>query len=796
MRKITILKSVLMGSVALSALSLSPSVYAQDDEETEDGLEEIYVTARKKRELLAEVPMNITNVGSEEIGKRNLLDREEIYRTIAGAANPRGQLILRGLSGSNSSAPGTTTTFTDGVPLNFSNLFDVERVEVLRGPQGTLWGSNALGGTVQVITKKPNLSEMEVLGSIVFSDEENRPGVGTVASAAVNIPLIEDKLALRVTGSTSNENKKILNTATGTIGVSQNNFLRAQLLWAPTDSTRINLMYVNEYDNDTGFTDTDVNAPSYHYEAVLTANDDAPYGYDVSFDFPSCNGVESRSQCLGGLIDGHPRRFTRYQSVDSYDKDMLDVFALNIEVDDIFAGADFTYTGSYQKIGDYGRQGWWSRADANDMFDTWIIDDTQDRRWTHEARLQSNVEDSAFDWTVGVFYDEYKTLPTDSAQWQYHASDNASRAIAAYLWGTYWGLADPSALGAAMYGDDTKNYNYAIERWISKEFAAFGEASYTADLGDAGKLEITGGIRFYDLQDDLHDKTSGVWVDPYDQTVLETITKDGENGTRKKVSVNYMPNDDLGIFAIYSEGYRPGGNNGPTAPADCAADENIGSYTDRYESDKINNYEVGVKGLAFDRKLQFSAAAYHIDWTGVQARVYMPSCGFSYTANAASARSRGMELETTFLIADGLKLLLNASYTDSKITADVPSLGAEDGDDMTMVPDYNFYAALDKEFELYGQDASVRLEFLGYGEYKSHFNVKDSDIAPAYQLLNLSASYSLSENASLSFYLNNVLDSDIILYKRSRSRGDWSGNALWVEYGEERNIAVRLDFKF
>ena len=115
---------------------------------------------------------------------------------------------------------------------------------------------------------------------------------------------------------------------------------------------------------------------------------------------------------------------------------------------------------------------------------------------------------------------------------------------------------------------------------------------------------------------------------------------------------------------------------------------------------------------------------------------------------------------------------------------------------MTMVPKYNFYVALDKEFTLWRKDASVRLEMLGYGEYKSHFNVRDDDISPAYQVLNLNGSFAVTDNARISVFVNNLLDSNIITYKRSRSRSDWSGNALWYTYGQERNVTVRLDVSF
>lgn len=786
------LKQVLMGSVAVA--TMMPAVHAQDNSDDDDTIEEIYVTARKKKELIVEVPMNIATVGSKEITKRNLVEKEEVYRSLAGAASPRGELILRGLAGSNSSFPSTTTTFTDGVPFDFSNLFDVERVEVLRGPQGTLWGSNAIGGTVQVITTKPNLSEFQTLGSIGFSQEKNRPGTEVRGSAAINVPLIEDVLAMRVTGSVGQKGGKILNTYTGHLGTNEDHFLRAQLLWAPNEDTRINFSYINVREYDSEYTDVDVNAPSYYYEAVLTANPDADYGYDVAFNFPSCpEGAANRSECRGGQTNGHSSEFTRYSLMDPFDKDNVNLFGLNIEKDNLFPGVDLVYSGSMRNVKDHGRQSWWSRADANDMFRTWIIDQSEDERITHEIRLSSNDNDSPLEWTVGAFYDRYETLPTDSNQWQYHASDDKSRAIAAYLWGSYWGIGDPSQIGQDLYGDDTKNYNSTIINWVSKELALFGEVSYTFDLGDAGKLEATAGLRYYDLKDDLHSVVSGIWVGSEPSV---TQTDGSENGTRKKISLNYMPNNNLGFFAVYSEGYRPGGNNGAQAPADCSADENIGSYVDRYDSDQIKNYEIGVKGRIFDGMTSFSSAAYRIDWTGVQASVYMPSCGFSYTANAASARSQGVEFESSTNLMDGLTFVMNAAYTDSKMTADVPSLGASDGDDMTMVPKYNFYMALDKEFTIADRDASARIELLGYGEYKTHFNTRDEDISDAYELVNMSGSIQLTDTSRLSLHVNNVFNSKVSLYKRSRSRSDWSGNALWIEYAPERTVAVRLDFTF
>lgn len=804
-----LIHNILVGGAACGVCAaVSMPVYAQDDADQasqEDDLiiEEVYVTARKRQELAIEIPMNIAVVGEAEIEARNLVNKEDVYRTIAGAASPRGQLILRGLAGSNDSTPDTTTTFTDGIPFDFSNLYDVERVEVLRGPQGTLWGSNAIGGTVQVITTKPSTTELQVGAQTIFNSEQDRPGIGTVASAYLNMPIINDTLGLRITGSAYNQEGKILNTYTGTTGKENGHFIRAQLLWTPNEDTNVNLSYYNTSDYDSTHDAVDVSQPLYYYDAILTANPDADYGYDVYFEFPDCPPTGGRTECLGGQLNGHNPDFAIYQLMDPFEEDRYDLVSLNVEKFNLFSGADLFYAGSYRDYRYDGRQALWTRYDANDMFRTWIIDKDGTERWTHELRLQSNG-DGPFQWTVGAFYDDSSGMKTPDGQWQYHASDNESRAIAAYLWGYYWGYdgvfpdqgGDPSKIGQDYYGDDTKNYNYTVYKWDTRETAFFGEADYNFEFENGHTLELTAGIRFYDLKDDLHDEVSGIWIGAEPQ---ETITKDGEDGDRLKFSFNYMPSDNLSIFGIYSEGYRPGGNNGPNAPQDCSNDSTIDSYVDRYESDTIENYEIGFKGFAFNRRVRFSSAIYHIDWTGVQAPVYMESCGFTYTANAASAQSRGIEFESQSQLTDSMTLTFNAAYTKSEMTSDAPPLRAEKGDDMTMVPKYNFYVALDQDIQLWDKDANWRIDVAGYGETNSYFNPKPNDVAPSYEVVSLSGSMMVTDNTRVGVYINNLLDEEIILYARSRSRSSSVGNTWnpqFFYYGAARNVSVRVDFNF
>ena len=780
-------KVVAAASCIATALSV-PQVGAQ-------ALDEIVVTARKKEEVVLDIPMNISTITETEIKARNIVDKSELYRTIAGAASPRGELILRGLSGSNSAYPNTTNVWTDGVPFDFGNVYDVERVEVLRGPQGTLYGSNAIGGTVHVITNKPNLNELEISGSVMFKNEAHRPGTEVRAFGVVNVPIVEGSLGLRVTGQSGGKTGKILNLNDGHRGETEDEFLRAQLLWEPNDKTQVNLSVVrDEYFSDE-YSDVDLSTPPYYYEAILTPNAAATYGYDVALTFPDCPSGASRPECkihsIGALVqDGYNPDFATWYLLNHFNANETSLVGLTIDRQDIIDGVDLSYAGSYRDTDTSGRQNHWSRYDAQDMFRTWIDDTNGWNRFTHELRLQSSG-DGPIEWTVGAFHDESNGKENPNVQWQYHASDNRSRAIADYLWGYWWGYEDPTQLGIDVYGNGNVHYNGSQLRWDDTETAYFGEASYTMDLQDGKTLELTGGIRFYDIKNDYYYTDSGLWNNDV------TDIKDGEDGNRIKLSANYRPTENLAVFGIYSEGYRPGGNNGSAPPVSCRNDPAVGDYSDRYTSDETENMEIGFKGLLFDRRVQFSGAIYQIDWSGVQAKVYMETCGFSYTANAATAESKGFELETTSMLTDDLKLIVNYSSTQSEMTSDVPSIGASAGDDMTMVPKYNYYIALDKGITYRGREGNLRLDVNGYGKYKSHFNVKDQDISAAYKVVNLQASLQVSENTTINVVVNNLLDDRIVRYKNARSRNIGSyWNIYHTYYIPDRTVALRMDYTF
>jgi len=789
------IRAAIASSVTATAAGLSLPALAQNNNAM---MEEIIVSARKRDETLTEVPMNISAVGAVEIEKRNLVSKEDLFRTLPGASMPRGQLILRGLSGGNDASPDTTSTFTDGVLFNFSDLFDVSRVEVLRGPQGTLWGSNAIGGTVQVISNKPDPTEFEVFGSLQTSAERNVDGHETRAYIGVNLPL-GDSMALRVVGSSSNEPGRILNAATGNVNSDDENWTRAQLLWNIDDDSELTVGYWHTEERALGSEWGDVSSGG-RYVPSLTANPSAPNGYDVTYDYESC-GDQGRVECMSSssFVHSHPSKYTIWESVDEWFEREKDLFTLAYTNNNIADIASFSYVGSYADTSTRELANW-SRNDLLDAAKTWILEkDTNlygrqpGERVTHELRFQS-IGDGAISWTAGYYFNKYELDAVPDMQFQYHETSPEALAITTEVW-TYWGYITDWDLpgvetidqfGEAVYGDPSKNYNIAHEYTRKEEHALYGEVSYLTDLAE-GELELTAGVRFYDIEDEQRVVETGVWVGPGGAVTDEG---GGNDGDTLKFSASYRPSDDLSFYAVYSEGYRPGGSTLPILPVSCQSDPNAQFWKPRFESDTIENYEFGIKGALFERRFRFSSAIYTIDWTGLQTRVDMDTCGFPFTGNAASAESSGFEFESTTFLTDTLTATLNFSYSSTELTSDAPSFGGLKGEDLSMVPSYNFYAALDKTFDVMDRPASLRLEVEGYDEYKSHYRASELDIAPDYTRWNASASIEASDSVRLSVHVNNLLNEEIITYRTDTSNQDL------VYYAPERTLTVRADVAF
>lgn len=791
------------GAALAQQQEISAAPQPQQEEQNATQLDTYVVTARKRTESIMEVPMNISVVTATELNDRNIATVQDIYRTVAGGSSPTGQLILRGLVGGNTAVPGTTSQFVDGIPFGFGDVYDIEQVEILRGPQGTLWGSNAIGGTVQMRTRGPQFNEVEMSGTIAGEKEKNVPGTRTRTQASINIPLVDETLAMRLTAGMRSSPGKITNAYTGNHYEADNEFVRTQLRWQPTEHLDINFGHIWTAVDTVGTVNADRSIAGYYTVPSLTPNAESPWGYDVDFDEVDCPAGAERAACRAGgsqVVNSDPK-FTTWDLLDGWSRDTTNLFSLRADHDDLFGIMSAHYVGSYRY--DFSNSlDDWSRLDMDDMARTWIINHSKTYRTTHELRFQSLERRGGFDWTVGLFQDRSWEGYNPNTQWQYHDTDPQSIAVFS-AWNDYFGygftdlgINNVAELGQALYGNPGVNYNLTTFSSYARERAVFGELSYLLET-DVGNFEFTGGLRRFEFEDATAFQRSGIWFGTDGESPYFDESYAGEeSGSRKKLSVSYMPNNDTNIYALYSEGYRPGGTNAPL-PSSCLEDDFVGGYQSRYNSDQIENTEVGFKANLFDRRLRVSSAIYSIDWSDTWASVYMPSCGFSYTTNTPgkSARSRGLEFESSLALTPTTLLTFNYGYTNSELTVANEALGAEAGDDMTMVPDYNAFVALDQEFELFGRQAFARIDVASYGEYKSHFNTRDEDVSPSYTTVNLSGRMQLNDSTQVSVHIDNLLNEDYITYRSARSRSS-SRQALYERYGDERGVAVRFDFRF
>lgn len=764
--------------------------------------EVIKITPRKKIETIIEVPMNISVISAKGIIDRNLNVTNDFFRSIAGAADPRGELILRGLSGSNDNTPNTTSTFTDGIPYSLDNLYDVERVEILRGPQGTLYGSNAIGGTVKIQTVKPKIDDLEFKTSLQTNYQKRSSEQALRISSVINLP-IYDSLALRVSGSFSDEPLPTININTGVQANDKDAIVRAQLLWQISEAFNVNFSYFYESSESIGDDLSDVSHGFQSRRAYSTVyNPDALFNLKViKTENADCD--LPRAVCLNGKEHHVNSKYAIWEMQDPYINKELDLFSINLTHDNILSDISFNYSGSFRtnktrELDD------WSRGDGKDMFKTWIIGEANTNRVTHEIQLQDTNNKNYFDWVLGYFYDKSSLDKGRNGKIQYHQNDDATKALATELWGNEWGylggefesidgnktllINNIAQLGKFYWDNEGINYERKTLKDWSVEKAIFGEVSYTSDLSDMGEVEFTAGIRFYELEDANYTVLLGLW-NGGKPTIKNAYGK--EDGTRVKLSASWRPTPYMSVYALYSEGYRPGGNNLPILPQSCRSDENAKYHNARYQSDEIENYEIGYKGAFFDRGLSYSMALYHINWEGVQAPIYMGNCGFRFTANAATAVSQGFEIESQLLISSDMTLRFNFSYIDAKMTDDVASLNVHKGDDMTMVPRYNAYFSIDKGFYLFDRQAFIRADVSAYGAYESSFSPDVLDKIDAYELINLSSRIELNHNIDISLHINNLLDENYIIY---RSKG--SNQAEWVVYGKDRNVTFRVDYTF
>ncbi len=673
-------KSALAVAVSMAVAGHADDAQAQQQGASSSGIEEITVTARKREESLQDVAGSIQALTGADLKNQGLLNLEDTVRMLpsvyhVGSVAGANKIIFRGVSDNPGAfiAASSSALYIDEQPLTqFSvnpepRMVDIERVEALAGPQGTLYGDSSQSGTLRIITNKPNASEFSANAEMMVR-KGDKSAMSHEVSGWVNLPLIEDKFAIRLVGYTAEDGGFVDNV----LGVS------------PMRGTKNNANEVEDNVNSVDFVGGRIAATWFindRWTATASAmhqqmeahglNDYDPTVGDlqtVKFfnDTRDDEWTQGALTINGSIGDVDIISITSYfdRKLDyTFDRTTYSAY-FNYNFCPLFAtycwsgfsGAENHYFGAGGINVDPATGNlYFYSALPNDQ-DT-IGFNTQNQkndRFTQEIRLSRTAEN--YRWVLGAFYEE------KSEYWEYRARtpeflESLSYAYFTYIYpGTETGV-DPSWW---LSVDDTE--------W--KQWAVFGNFSY--DLTDQLTAEV--GMRYFDQEMDRF-----YYVDKPFLTGQRSSTspQGGNDDFVPKVTLEYTIDDDKMVYALYSEGFRSGGANRNRTPFTV--------FPQAYEPDLLKNFEIGAKTRWLDGRLQINATAYLGRWENYQIEAVDPSfrvcqpgeiadvdlCNQPFqvmVANVGDARQTGIELDVRAAPNDILDLGLNVGFVDAETT--------------------------------------------------------------------------------------------------------------------------------
>ncbi len=628
---------------ALLATAQAPVALAQD-QAGEETMEEIIVTAQRREQNLVDIPYNISAVSGTFIDKGLILTTAELLRNVPGASvvdmgNRNTGVVntirIRGLTVDSNivgdyalSTVPTVSTYLNDTPI-YANMIlkDLTRVEVLRGPQGTLYGSGSLGGTVRYIANRPVLGEFEgyVEGrtSVTAGSSGWNWGVDTV----LNIPLGDTVAARIVAGYVDDAGVIDLPNAyvvdSNDIPVAPDGVLSDTAEYQyikDADSARIDYIRASV-----------LFEPNDQFDALLT------YAHQR-------DKVDGRMQPTPGS-DGWGDPYGKYQngSIQREPSERtVNMASLEMSYDMGFAtlvSSTSTYkhdgSSTSENTGFYAQLGWlgafyynYPRPMAS------AVRSYDNKAFIQELRLVSRGGEK-FDWVAGLFYqDEDQNATQDS-----------------YLRGFYnWAQA---AWGCCVLNDNDFAYN-RDENF--KDFAVFGELTWNV----TDRFHLTGGFRWYDnkFKNDTH-----MEVGLYDSFhfVDDASYKDDDDGTLWKFNASYDLENNMMLYGTISEGYRRGGTNAVPLSGVFAEDP----VWQRYDSDSVTNYEIGIKGTT--GRGFFNVDFFYVDWKDIQLNTATTNWAFFAAQNGGKAHTTGIEAEYDLFFGEGWHVNAGYAYIDGEL---------------------------------------------------------------------------------------------------------------------------------
>jgi iron complex outermembrane receptor protein len=751
-------------------------------------VEKVVVTAQKRAQELQAVPVSISVLNANELESQHIVNYEDLSRSIPGVSFNSGyasegltNIVIRGISATGGAS--TVGLYLDDVSIATKNFYDpgsvsprfldFQGIEVLRGPQGQLYGDSSEGGTIRYIPNQPNLYERsgEVMGDTSFTKHGN---INYNATGILNLPLSPGVFGVRASVYTSSDSGWINNYTFNGANCTEALVVAAGACQGtPQTQGALQAKGVNR--------ESDI---TFHLIGKLTPGNDWTITPAFFHQVAQTSDSSSFYPSLGGL-------YNQDKEVQEPSHDKFDLISLSVKKG--FEYFDFTsVSGLFHRDLQRQEDGTFFNSTAFGEFfldpvvgsivppgqvaaaqtfnDTVISNlpstvhfQTTYRQFSQELRLSSPDDSrSALKWVGGAYY-AIQTIHNIDFQ-QIPGIDTTFTKFYGFPLEQVGTIINPAAApGQTLFPNDIDESD--DRTYVERQTALFGQLDY--DLTPTWHFGL--GARYTRTHEDFHSTEIGFYqignISPYYQEAsFYSVTP--------KATVSHDIDANNKIYGSIGEGFRSGGPTGPIVfgpTSVCNTDfTNIGqpSQPIKFDSDKLWTGELGSKNILLDNRLVLDGALFYTKWSNIQQQIYLPTCGYYFTANVGDARIYGGELEAAWRVTSNLRLTLALSAESATITNTKYPIVISPGAHLIDVPAETVAAGVAYTMPFLSEYAlTTRANYSFTGHAYGSYQVGNSNYSnPGYGVLNLSATM-VNKKCEFSIYAKNALNNQTIIQR-------------------------------
>jgi iron complex outermembrane receptor protein len=761
--------SIATAAVSVVAIACPIQSRAFDSANGSDPMAEILVTAQKRTERAQDIPMSLDVISAEDLARAGARDFNDLLLSVPGVSYADSRLGLsnfsiRGIS--TTAANPTVGIYLDDISLvTIATAFtgamqpmpvDLERIEILKGPQGTLYGGSAMGGAIKYVSKRPVLNEFSVTASGEVASVDHG-GTSYGGESFINLPLVDDRFALRIGGAYRYDAGYIDNIPNGPVEVWTASATQPPAPFAPVT-----------YPSQSQFTRDNYNARS-----TTVARASARYAPGESFEIVPTATIQRTYQPNPDEFFTNLPQFEASNRFNQPTHDNFDIYSL--QVTGSLPGVTITSLSGYVNRdndidGDFSL---YIGTVTPGLLDTnsYNVSTTSTQTYSQEIRAASSDPNAALRWTTGLYYS--------------YQRDFYDQAI--------------DTVGAGSFFADTSDITFATDTLTrTRQEAVFGDLTYSP----RARWDLSAGLRWFDIEQRIDGAGNGVYNGGPTEVNGRRST---DVGVTPRFSVSYRLADGHMIYANAARGFRPGGpiSLGTNSP-ECApslAQLGIEHAPASYQSDSLWSYEIGAKNEFLDTRATLNAAVFYTDWKKIQQSINLGSCAMQFVGNIGAARVQGAELSAEIPVLHDLRAGGTIAYTQTKVTQSAVGVDAQPGEELLDTPKsmdsvYADYALLFRgdwtgglraDFEYHGRNLRQfsSLQSVTYPNGTAGVIPDATQVQAAYHVINAGV-YLRNTTVTCRLFVNNLLDAAPYLDFR-RNPGFTGATTL-----RPRTIGIRL----